>query len=96
MIEVVTRVTAKLRANPVQIVLTSMAPRAFFQDREDEREALLQALRELYGLARTREIVFPSAGLGTGLAQMGERSPQLYRLMTSILREHVGFEQPAS
>ncbi|ELQ8317897.1 hypothetical protein R2571_006804 [Pseudomonas aeruginosa] len=74
--------------------LPSMSEMAFFSDREDEREALLSALRELFVLASTREIVFPESGLGTGLAQMAARSPMLYQLMCDILREHFGYEQP--
>ncbi len=74
--------------------LPSMSERAFFSDRDDEREALLSALRELFVLAKTREIVFPEAGLGTGLAQMARRSPMIYRQMCEILQEHFGFDQP--
>lgn len=78
-------------------VPTKRSPRmdseAFFGDRDDERAAVLATLRELFKIARTRTIVFPQAGLGTGLAQMSQRSPQLYREMCGILRQHFGFDQ---
>ncbi|MFG0337734.1 hypothetical protein ACF8FF_07350 [Pseudomonas sp. zjy_13] len=71
----------------------SMAPSAFFSDQPDELQAVVQALRELYVLARTRTIVFPAAGLGTGLARMATSSPQAYQQMRSILAVHFGFDQ---
>lgn len=71
----------------------SMAPTAFFSDRPDEVLAVLQALRELYVLARTRTVVFPAAGLGTGLARMASSSPEAYQQMRSILSLHFGFDQ---
>lgn len=74
--------------------LPTMATEAFFSDQDDEREAVVQALRELFVLAKTREVVFPKAGLGTGLAQMARHSPVIYRQMCEILQEHFGFEQP--
>jgi hypothetical protein len=70
-----------------------MLPSAFFSDRPDEVQAVLQALRELYVLARTRTIVFPAAGLGTGLARMAISSPKAYQQMRSILSAHFGFDQ---
>ncbi|UST77239.1 hypothetical protein [Pseudomonas siliginis] len=71
----------------------SMLPSAFFSDRPDEVVAVLQALRELYVLARTRMIVFPAAGLGTGLARMATSSPEAYQQMRIILSAHFGFDQ---
>lgn len=70
-----------------------MDSEALFADRDDERAAVLAALRVLFQLSRSRTLVFPQAGLGTGLAQMPQRSPGLYREMCSILREHFGFDQ---
>lgn len=71
----------------------SMAPSAFFSDQPDEVEAVLQALRELYVLARTKAVVFPAAGIGTGLARMATSSPEAYRQMCAILSAHFGFNQ---
>lgn len=78
-------------------VPTKRSPRmdddAFFSDREDERQALIAALRKLYRLGESHTLVFPKAGLGTGLAQMERRSPELFALMGAILSEHFGFDQ---
>ncbi|HGM8086473.1 TPA: hypothetical protein ACKP9S_002830 [Pseudomonas aeruginosa] len=71
----------------------SMAEHAFFADREDENSALREALRKLYALGQVRPIVFPAAGIGTGLAQMASRSPELYRWMCGVLRDHFSFDQ---
>ncbi len=76
---------------------TKRSPRmdddAFFADREDERQALIVALRKLYKLGETRTLVLPKVGLGTGMAQMEKRSPVLFAMMGSILSEHFGFDQ---
>lgn len=74
----------------------SMRNEDFFSDREDELEAVKAALRELYKKAahENRIIVFPSAGLGTGLAQMPSRSPRIYEEMCLILARHFGVAVP--
>ena len=71
----------------------TMAPSAFFSDQPDELQALLQALRDLYALSRTSEVIFPAAGLGTGLARMAACSPMAYRQMCNILSVHFGISQ---
>lgn len=71
----------------------AILPSAFFSDQPDELQALLKALRELYSLSRTKTIVFPVAGIGTGLAGMAAYSPEAYRQMTSILSTHFGIDQ---
>lgn len=76
--------------------LPSMRVDAFFSDQPDERAAVLAALRELYALGRRQTIVFPSSGLGTGLAQMPVRSPSIYQEMMHVLNIHFGFVQAAS
>ena len=63
----------------------SMERSAFFSDRDDEINAIAIAL--------TNTVVFPAAGLGTGLARMAECSPEAYSFMCSILKEHFGFDQ---
>src|SRR4249920_1405493 len=45
---------------------------AYFSDKADEMEFVLNDLRELYTLAKESVIVFPSSGIGTGLAKMQE------------------------
>lgn len=71
----------------------SMQLNAFFSDCDDERHAVLVALRSLYALARKQAVVFPVAGLGTGLAQMPTKSPKIYREMCEVLAEYFGFDQ---
>lgn len=66
----------------------SMDGWAFFSDKEDELDCVLNDLRGLYKLSQTRTIVFPIAGIGTGLAQMEKRSPFIWLKMHSILKEH--------
>jgi hypothetical protein len=54
---------------------------AYFSDKEDEKEFVLQDLRSLYKLAQHKVIVFPAAGIGTGLAEMEKRSPMIWNMM---------------
>lgn len=63
---------------------------SFFHDTKCEREHVLRALRELYILGKTRTIVFPAKGLGTGLAKMPEKSPLIYAEMNAIIKQHFG------
>ncbi len=73
----------------------SMLASSFFSDQPEEIDAVLTALRELYALSTKNQIVFPSLGLGTGLAQMPTVSPAAYRRMCDILTRHFGFNQLA-
>lgn len=65
---------------------------AYFSDQPDEIEAVKARLRELYKLARTKRIVFPAAGIGTGRAKMAEKSPKAWAEMTRILSDFFEFE----
>lgn len=65
---------------------------AYFSDKEDERQALLSSLRNLYVIGQSKVIVFPQCGIGTGLAKMCERSPKLFDEMSGILKEFFGFD----
>ena len=65
---------------------------AYFSDKEDERLAVLSNLRKLYVIGQTKVIVFPSCGIGTGLAKMSEKSPKIFEQMNGILREFFGFD----
>jgi hypothetical protein len=69
----------------------SMEDWAFFSDKPDEFECVISDLRVLYKLSETYTIVFPEAGIGTGLADMKNRSPALWGKMNSILLEHFGY-----
>lgn len=65
---------------------------AYFSDKEDELNFVLTDLRNLYKLGQEKVICFPAAGIGTGLAQMKERSPLIFSKMNAILLEHFGFD----
>lgn len=68
----------------------SMAAGSFFTDQNCEREHVLKALRDLYCIGKQRTIVFPSKGLGTGLAKMPQYSPKIFEEMNDILLKHFG------
>lgn len=65
---------------------------AYFSDKEDERMAVIMSLRKLYVIGQSKVIVFPSGGIGTGLALMSEKSPKLFYEMNGILKEFFGFD----
>lgn len=69
----------------------SMDNWAFFSDREDEFDCVINDLRKLYKLSKTHIIVFPVAGIGTGLARMEEKSFSLWSKMNSILKDYFGY-----
>jgi hypothetical protein len=69
----------------------SIAPWAFFSDKDSEKEEVLKVLRKLYMQRLDRVIVFPSAGIGTGLAMMQEKSPHIWEIMNKVLKDHFGF-----
>jgi hypothetical protein len=70
--------------------LPTRAADAYFSDHPDEIEAVVRALRELYKLGKSKTLVFPSAGIGTGLAKMKEKSPKAWGKMCAILEVHFG------
>lgn len=72
--------------------LPSTKDDAYFTDQADEIEAVKTRLRELYKLARTKRIVFPAAGIGTGRAKMAAKSPKAWAEMTRILSDFFEFE----
>lgn len=63
---------------------------AYFKDKPCEREHVLTSLRDLYSLARTRTIIFPRNGVGTGMAKMSQYSPEIFKEMNNILLKHFG------
>lgn len=65
---------------------------AYFSDKPDEIECVKNDLRKLYILAQSHTIVFPSAGIGTGLANMAEKSPKAWDVMCDILLNHFGWD----
>ena len=63
---------------------------AYFSDQPDEMEAVRASLRDLYVLGKKHTIVFPTKGVGTGMARMKDNSPKIYAEMCSILEKHFG------
>ena len=71
----------------------SMYGNAFFSDQFDEYEAVKAKIEKLITLDRYKTditFVFPTAGLGTGLAQMKTKSPKLFKYMNEQLNKHFG------
>ena len=69
----------------------SMDNWAFFSDKDDEFDCVIDDLRGLYILSKRHTIVFPAAGIGTGLAQMEKRSFAIWSKMNSILKDYFGY-----
>ena len=69
----------------------SMDDWAFFSDKEDEFECVVNDLRKLWVLSKSHVIVFPAAGIGTGLAEMEKRSFDLWSKMNWILKDYFGY-----
>lgn len=69
----------------------SMEDWAFFSDKSDEFDCVIKDLRGLYTLSKTHTIVFPEAGIGTGLAKMELKSFALWSKMNSILKDYFGY-----
>lgn len=63
----------------------AMRDGAFFSDQEDEVDAVVQSLRDLWVFAKGRKVLFPVKGLGTGMAKMKSKSPVAYWGMCRIL-----------
>lgn len=63
---------------------------SFFHDAECEQNHVLRALRTLYERIRDRrcDICWPTSGIGTGLAQMPQKSPVIFAKMNEILYQH--------
>lgn len=69
--------------------LPSMDEDAFFSDQPDEIQAVQKFLTRLilfYNRPEQPIIVFPADGLGTGLAQLKERSPKIYEMIGESLQ----------
>ena len=71
----------------------SMNSNAFFSDQFDEYEAVKAKIEKLITLDRYKTditFVFPTAGLGTGLARMNQTSPELFKYMNKMLYKFFG------
>lgn len=71
----------------------SMRPEAFYADRRDELDRLGDDLITLYSLMSEdgHTIVFPADGVGTGLAKLKEKSPQIWETLKYELWTHFGY-----
>lgn len=64
----------------------SMKPSAFFADRLLEAKAVLDALCAVQEeLRRGRKVYVPSAGLGTGMAKLPEKSPLIFAMLEGFI-----------
>lgn len=68
--------------------LPAITKEAFFSDREDEFKAVTEAFKELIEIAAYKEVIFPAAGLGTGLAKMEQYSPKLFKHLNLLIKTH--------
>ena len=69
--------------------LPARTPNAYFSDKENEFIAVDKALDDLMKYKiQGRTIIFPSQGLGTGLAQMATKSPKLFKHLNDLLNTH--------
>lgn len=70
--------------------LPTMEADAFFSDQADEFRAVRNAVVEIMFLAGSYDaVVFPTAGLGTGLARMQECSPKLFDYMNHCILQFI-------
>ncbi|RLC45641.1 MAG: hypothetical protein DRH57_07590 [Candidatus Cloacimonadota bacterium] len=71
--------------------LPSMSVASFFSDKEDEycivEEDIEKILSEMQKDLRYDTLVLPFDGLGTGLSQMPEKSPELFEHMVTIIED---------
>lgn len=62
---------------------------AYFSDSLCEMEHVKKSLRQLYSVSKRHTIVFPSNGVGTGMAKMPTKSPAIFKEMCEILMTHM-------
>lgn len=63
--------------------------RAFFRDRKDEVEEIEKSLKNLLQLFNNgSELVFPTGGIGTGLAKLEEKSPKIFSYLNNFLSDN--------
>lgn len=68
--------------------LPTMNTNAFFADRQDEAQVLIDDIHGLlnqFKIGKYETIVLPADGLGTGLAKMSETSPRLFKWLNETL-----------
>lgn len=62
---------------------------AYFSDSPCEMEHVKKSLRQLYSVSKRYTIVFPENGVGTGMAKMPTKSPEIFKEMCEILMTHM-------
>lgn len=79
-------------------IVTKRAPKtgktAYFSDADDEMDTMLQDIRKLHLISKCNvftHIVFPSKGIGTGMAHMKSKSPMLYKMMKHRLETYFNY-----
>ena len=63
----------------------TMSATGFFYDDPYDLKSMIFDLNTLINIQDYEYIVFPKDGLGTGLSQMPEKSPKLFKLLCEIL-----------
>lgn len=87
-----------IEPNTCGIPVCNSAPpngHAPFSDQENERVALLEALRNLYRTGRDRMLRMPQAGIGAGSYGLAIHSPSIHGELCRILTEHFGYINPS-
>lgn len=76
--------------------LPEMSVQAFFTDDElVENKKIIEAdIRNILDNYEGKLVVFPSAGLGTGLAQLNTRAPKTFQYLSKRLYDEFGFINP--
>lgn len=67
----------------------SMMEGSFFSDQKEEFEAVRDSLDQLDIRAKGKTVVIPSMGIGTGLAQLKERSPLIFAYIQNRLEKYL-------
>ena len=62
---------------------------AFLEDKKEHWNLIKYDLENLYNRAKNQDltIIFPADGLGTGLAKMSEKSPNLFKAMNRTIKD---------
>lgn len=76
--------------------LPSMEGNAFFSDQDDEFAAVDKALDALELRAKTHAIVWPADGIGSGRAQLNQRSPKIAQHLEREIARRFGVTLPIS
>lgn len=67
-----------------------------FSDQDNERAALIEALRKLYRTGRDRTLRMPQAGIGAGPYELATHSPGIHGELCRILADHFGYRHPSA